>query len=562
MEQKQWTFSELKYERYDVDAYIRDENTVLDALEQANSAEQAKAAYLALDALTQKFATVVTIAHVRHDCDTLDPFYDAEMTYWDTNLPRTMTVDERCLKILVKHPFRKELSEAFGEIIFTSAEARMRLMDERLIPDTTEDQLLRSRYAKLTAGCTTEYMGRECNFYGLLKFMQDPDRTVREGAFRKWAALYASIADELDEIYDKMVALRTHKASILGMKNYVEMAYLERGRYDYSEADVDRFRAGVQKYVVPLCARLREEQRQRIGVDKLRYYDEEFFFPEGNPTPNGTEEELVKAAQEMYHELSPETGEYFDFMVEHKLFDLTSRPGKRMGGYQTELMERKAPFIFSNFNGTSADVDVLTHEAGHAFQAYLASRTLPVSDVWQAPIEVCEIHSMSMEHFAYPWMEKFFGDDAPRYRKAHLTQAMLTIPYLVMVDDFQHRVYKKPDMTRDERYATWKELEAIYLPWRDYDGDAFLEKGGFWMQKQHIFLYPFYYIDYALAQTCAFDFYLKHLADPDKAWSDYIALCKAGGSAGYFDLLKIGGVRNPFDETTVRDITAAIETLL
>lgn len=562
MENTNWIFADLPYARYDVDDFMRDESALLDALEQAQTADEAKAAYLAIDALSQRFSTTVTIAHVRHDCDTNDKFYDEEMTYWDTNLPRTMPLDERLMKTLLAHPFRKALEDAFGKIIFTTAEARMRLMDERLIPDMTEDQLLRSRYAKLTAGCTTEYMGQTCNFYGLLKFMQDPDRTVREGAFRKWAALYASIADELDEIYDKMVALRTHKAAILGMENYVEMAYLERGRYEYSETDVARFREGVKKYIVPLCARIREEQRKRIGVDKLRYYDEEFFFPEGNPTPHGTEAEMVEAARQMYRELSPETGEYFDFMVQHQLFDLTSRPGKRMGGYQTELAARKAPFIFSNFNGTSADVDVLTHEAGHAFQAYLASRTLPVSDVWQAPMEICEVHSMSMEHFAYPWMEKFFGDDAPRYRRAHLTNAMLTIPYLVMVDDFQHRVYRKPDMTRAERYAVWKELEGEYLPWRDYDGDAFLEKGGFWMQKQHIFIYPFYYIDYALAQTCAFDFYLKHLQDPKAAWADYLALCKAGGSVGYFELLKVGNLRSPFDETTVRDITAAIEALL
>ena len=561
MEQN-WTFPELPYERYDVDAYLVDASKALDALEQAKTAEEAKTAFLEMDELDKRFSTVVTIAHIRHDCDTNNPFYDEEMTYWDTNLPRLASLSHRTKEVLIHHPFRKELSEAFGEIIFTDAEASLQLSDERLIPDNTEDQLLRSRYAKLTAGCQVEYMGKPCNFYGLLKFMQDPDRAVREGAFRKWAGLYASIADELDEIYDKMIALRTHKAKILGMKIYVELAYLERARYEYGAEDVARFREGVKQYIVPLCAHLREEQKKRIGVDKLHYYDEEFFFPEGNPTPNGTEEEMVRAAQEMYRELSPETGEYFDFMVAHKQFDLTSRPGKRMGGYQTELMDLKAPFIFSNFNGTSADVDVLTHEAGHAFQAYLAARTLPVSAVWQAPIEVCEIHSMSMEHFAYPWMEKFFGDDAPRYRRAHLTNAMLTIPYLVMVDDFQHRVYEKPEMTRDERYAVWKALESEYLPWRDYDGDAFLEKGGFWMQKQHIFLYPFYYIDYALAQTCAFDFYLKHLKDADKAWSDYLALCKAGGSKGYFELLKIGGVRSPFDENTVRDITAAIAALL
>lgn len=561
MEQN-WTFAGLPYARYDVDDYMRDKNAALDALDRAKTAEEAKTAFLALDALERRFYTVVSIAHIRHDCDTADPFYDAEMHYWDSNLSRTMPLDERMLKLLIAHPFRRELSEAFGPILFTEAEARVRLMDERLISDATEDQLLRTAYAKLTAECTTEYRGETCNFYGLLKFMQDPDRAVREGAFRKWAEMYAGVSDKLDGIYDKMVALRTHKAHLLGMENYIEMAYLERGRYDYTKEDVERFRAGVKRYVVPLCAKLYEQQRKRIGADKLRYYDESFFFPEGNPTPRGTEAELVAAAKEMYHRLSPETGEYFDFMTEHKLFDLTSRPGKRMGGYCTSLPDRKAPFIFSNFNGTSADVDVLTHEAGHAFQAYLASRTLPILELWQAPIEVCEIHSMSMEHFAYPYMELFFGDDAPRYRKAHLTQAMLTIPYLVMVDDFQHRVYAKPDMTREERYAAWKALEAEYLPWRDYDGDPFLEKGGFWMQKQHIFLYPFYYIDYALAQTCAFDFYLKDRADHETAWNDYLALCRAGGSVGYFDLLKIGKVRSPFDPDTVRDVTAAIEALL
>ena len=561
MEEK-WTFSELPYERYPVEDYMRDASALLDRFANAATAEEAKAAYLAMNALDCKFSEVISIANIRHDVNTLDPFYDAEGTYWDSNLARLAPLNRRTREVLASHPFRKELSEAFGEIIFTTAEANIRLADERLIPDRTEDQLLRSRYAKLTAGCTTEYMGQPCNFYGLLKFMQDPDRTVREGAFRKWAALYASIADELDEIYDRMVALRTHEAKTLGMRDYVEMGYLERQRFAYGEAEVARFREGVKKYIVPLCQKLREEQRQRIGVDKLRYYDEEFFFPEGNPTPHGTEEELVAAAQKMYRQLSPETGEYFDFMVEHRLFDLTSRPGKRMGGYQSSLMEHRAPFIFSNFNGTSADVDVLTHEAGHAFQAYTAARTDLVPEVWHAPIEVCEIHSMSMEHFAYPYMELFFGDDAPRYRRAHLANAMLSIPYLTMVDEFQHRVYAKPDMTRDERYAVWKELEADYLPWRDYDGDPFLEKGGFWMQKQHIFLFPFYYIDYALAQMGAFDFYLKHLQDPKKAWADYLALCRAGGSVGYFELLRIGNVRSPFDESTVRDVTEAIAALL
>ena len=186
-------------------------------------------------------------------------------------------------------------------------------------------------------------------------------------------------------------------------------------------------------------------------------------------------------------------------MTKYELFDLETRPGKHLGGYCTSLPEYKAPFIFSNFNGTSADVDVLTHEAGHAFQAYLGERLIPIGVLQGSTSEVCEIHSMSMEFFTYPWMDKFFGDRADEYRYAHLCDALAVIPYMACVDEFQHEVYKNPKMTAKERRGVWRSIEKKYMPWRDYDGNAFLENGGFWMQKQHIFLYPFYYIDYALA---------------------------------------------------------------
>ena len=330
-----WKFSELPYTRVDVDAFIADGLQRIDAFEHAKTAEEAIAAYYAMDEAMQKVATMFTISHIRHDVNTKDPFYDAEQTYYDQNMSKTMVLNVRQLNVMVNHPFRKELEAALGKIIFTEADAQVKLADERLIPGMTEEQMLKSRYAKLTAGCTTEYMSETCNFYGLLKFMQNPDRSVREGAFRKWAEMYAGIADELDDIYDKMVKVRTDMAKLIGYENYIPFAYLSRGRYDYTKDDVERFREGVKKYIVPAVARIHERQAKRIGVDKLRYYDESFCYPEGNPTPHGTEEEMVKAAQEMYRELSPETGEFFDFMVEHQLFDLTSRPGKHMGGYCT-----------------------------------------------------------------------------------------------------------------------------------------------------------------------------------------------------------------------------------
>ncbi len=275
--------------------------------------------------------------------------------------------------------------------------------------------------------------------------------------------------------------------------------------------------------------------------------------------PGGDRAELVEKARRMYRELSKETGEFFDFMADHDMFDLETKQGKRGGGYCTFLPEYKSPFIFANFNGTNADVNVLTHEAGHAFEAYTASRNIKLMDMVFSSYEVAEIHSMTMEYFTHPWMELFFGDKAGRYVYSHVMEALEAVPYMVCVDEFQHKVFENPSMTASDRRKIWKELEKVYLPWRDYDGHKFLEEGGFWMQKQHIFLFPFYYIDYALAQMGAFEFYGRMKKDRDQAWKDYYRLCQAGGSKGYFELLDLAGLSSPFAEGTVK---RAVEGLM
>ena len=344
----------------------------------------------------------------------------------------------------------------------------------------------------------------------------------------------------------------------MGFATYTEMAYTARNRFDYTREDAARFREQVKKIITPAVAAIREAQRKRLGVDKLRYYDEGLLFTDGNAIPIGTTKELVEKARRMYREMSPETGEFFDFMTEYELYDLETRPGKRMGGYMTRLPLYKAPFIFSNFNGTEADVDVLTHEAGHAFQGYLAMRSIPIAALCGSSAEINEVHSMSMEHFAYPWMEHFFGGNTEKYITAHLIGALSAIPYLVSVDEFQHEVYAKPDATPADWRRIWREIEKKYMPWRDYDGNEFLEGGGFWMQKQHIFLYPFYYIEYALAQICAFQYYGRMKENRKAAWEDYLRLCRAGGTRGYFELLETGCLLNPFRDGTVEKSTAHV----
>ena len=551
-------FSEIRYERPDMDALKAAVEEATRKVRAAKSFAEVREAYFAVQEKEEAADSMYTVAHIRNTIDTADAFYDSEMKWLREADARMIPVFKAWKEALAGSAFRADMEAEFGGQLLRKIDAALMTSDEKIVPETIREGELRQAYQKATAGAMTEFRGEKCNFYGLLKHMQSTDRAERKEAFETWAALYEQISGTLEGIYAEQVALRTGMAKKMGFKSYTDMAYIQRGRFDYAQEDAARFREQVRTVITPAVAEIREAQRKKLGVDTLRYYDEGLKFPDGNAVPIGTVQELVEKARRMYREMSPETGEFFDFMTEYELFDLETKPGKHMGGYMTRMPLFKAPFIFSNFNGTEADVDVLTHEAGHAFQGYLAMRSIPVAALGGSTSEINEVHSMSMEHFAYPWMGSFFGDKAEKYITAHLFGALCTIPYLVCVDEFQHEVYAKPDMTPAEWRQTWRGIEKKYMPWRDYDGNAFLEGGGFWMQKLHIFLYPFYYIEYALAQICAFQYYGRMKEERKTAWEDYLRLCRAGGTKGYFELLETGSLLNPFREGTVEKSTAHV----
>ncbi len=555
-------FEDIKYARPDVEKRKRENAEYVAAFTAADSYETARRLFLEEDKAEQQFSTMFNVAYIRYTGDTRDEFYNAEVEYFDEQEPYLQLAAKEKAKALLASPYREQFAAEFGEDLINSARAAIRLSDESIVEEQIACSKLEREYTQITSACSVNFMGEDCNFYGLLKYMEDPSRQVRRDAYLQWAKLYEGISDKLNDIYIKMVGLRKSMAKKLGFKNYAEMAYMQNSHYYYGADEVAAFRKQVVDEIVPLAAQIYKEQEARLGVDKLRYYDENLTYKEGNAQPEGSEEQMIKAAAQMYGEMSPETGEFFSFMTEHHLFDLTTRAGKSGGGYCTFLESYSAPFIFSNFNGTSADVDVLTHEAGHAFQAYLASRIHPLSmQVWSTN-EVSEIHSQTMELFAYPYMEKFFGENADKYRFAHFTVTIKTVPYLCLVDHFQHEVYAQENLSGEKLAEIWRNLEKVYMPWRDYDGVGFLEKGGFWMQKQHIFLNPFYYVDYALAQMGAFEYYLRYLNDKQGAWADYLKLCRSGGSKPYFETLKEGNLSNPFSEGSVKAITDGLRQAL
>ncbi len=555
-------FSELKYIRPDVASLKEKTELVLESFKKAKNYQEAKGYFLELQNVFEDFETMATIASVRNTADLSDKFYEDENLFNSSEYARLSPFLKKVNKALCNSEFRNLLEEEFGSILFKNAEMSIKLTTSKNVPLSITATKLCNEYSKTVALCSADFRGEKCNFYGLLKHMESTDRQERKEAFELWAKLYEDVSPKLDKIYDRLVKNRCSQARNLGFDSFIDYIYPARGRYDYTAKDVAAFRELVHKYITPFCAKYVKKQAENLGIDKVKYYDEALFYPDGNPTPTGTKDEMVAAAAQMYRELSPESGEFFDFMVKYDLFDLETRPNKHMGGYCTGLPKYKAPFIFSNFNGTAADVDVLTHEAGHAFEAYLAMRNQVIPEYAFSTSEINEIHSMTMEHFTYPWMHLFFGENVNRRLFTHLYGAISCIPYLVCVDEFQHKVFENPTMSHQERYTAWRETEQKYMPWRDYDGNEFLENGGFWMQKQHIFLYPFYYIDYALAQVCAFMLYRRMCENPAQAWSDYMTLCKAGGSKGYFRLLELANLDKPFDEKTFAETIKFVEDKL
>ena len=546
-------FKDLEYKRPDMKAFKRELSKKLGQFARAKSFEEADSAFLDFQTMMEAWETQNVIASVRNTMNMKDPFYDKEIEFYNRENPKLMMLLKKSIKLCLNSPFRAQFEGKYGSHMFKKMEVEQRLIKLSIVLPSIRESNLGTTYSKTAAGCSVEFMGEKCNFYGLLRHMQSTDRAERKAAFDAWAKLYEGISGQLDEQYAKLVKLRVTVAKRLGFKNYIDYVYIARGRYDYNAEQVAAFREAVRTYITPLCEALYKEQAERLGLEKLQWYDEGLCFPDGNAMPIGTPEELTEKARKMYEEMSPETGEFFNFMTAHELFDFVTRENKHLGGYMTFLADYKAPFIFSNFNGTSADIDVLTHEAGHAFEGYYASRRLPIADLTGSTSEINEIHSMAMEFFAYPWMDRFFGDKADKYRYAHFTEALKIIPYLVSVDEFQHRVFENPTSTSADWRRYWREIEKKYMPWRNYDGNAFLEGGGFWMQKQHIFLYPFYYIDYAMAQLDAFALYRKQV-ESGNAFENYLKLCGMGGMYGYFETLRRAELPNPLDAETVKTI--------
>ncbi len=554
-------FSEIRVETPSIESVRSEYEAIAQQLEAATDAQSRVVAYQKWDHLRRRLGSWGALTDLHFHQDTQNESYKQARDYCDEISPKLTALEIEMKRRLLGSPYRGELERSLGKQAFLLWEADITTFDPVIEGDLVQEAKLIAEYTELIASADLEFEDQRLNLSQIGKYTQDPHRDRRHHAESVRWGFFSDNRDRLDRIYDDMVGLRHQMATKLGYDNYIGLGYKKMQRVDYGLQDVERYCQQVAEEVVPLACQIVERRREKLNLDQLFFWDESLFDLQGNPTPLGDRDWMLERAQEMFAAMNPELSDFFGMMVKSHLLDLDSRAGKAGGGFCTGFLTYGLPFIFANFNGTKGDVHVFTHEMGHAFQMW-QSRDTSVSDYVWATSESAEIQSMSLEYLTFPQMEKFFGEDARRYCRQHLTESLLFLPYGVAVDRFQHLVYANPSATPKERHQMWQEVESIYLPWRQYGDLAYPSEGGLWQEKRHIYCHPFYYIDYTLALCCALQFWVKAKTDYSTTLKDYVALCQRGGEAPFQELVRSARLTSPFDSGALTQVLAEARQFL
>ena len=548
-------FSEMKYERPDLDKVLAQCEEYAKKMAAAQSGEELVQLYREENAMMAHYHTASCLASIHYTQDTRDEYWSGEQEWFDATGPAVSNAARNVAEAILSNPHAKALEEAFGTRILPSLRNLVLSMDDRVIELQKEENALTSAYQKLYGGAMAELDGKQLTIPQLGPYKEDLDPAVRRAAYEAEAGYFDAHRDELDALYTKIVKNLNRQAEVLGYKDYSELSYVRMNRIGYGQAEIQAFRDQVARDVVPELQKVMAMRAKRTGITHPTFTDLPIIFKDGNPKPIPGYQARMDAARTMYHELSPETAEFIDFMQDNELFDVESRPGKMSGGYMTSLPSYKAPFIFANWNNTSGDVDVLTHECGHAFEGYVAERDPNVPADLECPaMESAEIHSMAMEFLTAPWHHLLFGKDTEKYSLLHAEDSFVFLAYGCAVDEFQHIMYQNPDLTPDQRNAEWLKLEKKYRPWIDFDNLPFYGRGAGWQRQLHIYECPFYYIDYCLSTMAALQFFLLSLDDHKDAWERYLKLVRRAGLASYTELMQTAGLKVPFEEGSVKGI--------
>ena len=548
-------FNEMTYTRPDIGALLARCRELAAKAAAAPDGDALVRLYYEQSEAFAEYNTAANLANIHYTCDTRDEYWKAEQDFFDANGPAVTNASVEISRAFLANPHVDALTEKFGTTCVAGMKNAVLGMDDRTVELQQQFNALVSRYQQIYGGALVELDGKQLTIPQLGPYKEDLDPAVRRAAYEAEAGYFDAHRAELDELYGEIVKNLNAQARVMGYHDYSELSYVRMNRIGYGPEEIRKFRDQVANDVVPQLQKVMALRAKRTGIARPTFTDLPIMFKDGNPKPIPGYKARMDAARTMYHELSPETAEFIDFMQDNELFDVESRPGKMSGGYMTSLPSYKAPFIFANWNNTSGDVDVLTHECGHAFEGYVAERDPAIPADLECPgMESAEIHSMAMEFLTAPWHHLLFGKDTDKYALLHAEDSFVFLAYGCEVDEFQHIMYQNPDLTPDERNAEWLKLEKKYRPWIDFAGLPFYGRGAGWQRQLHIYECPFYYIDYCLSTMAALQFFLLSLTDHKDAWERYLRLVRRAGMASYTELLETAGLKVPFEEGSIKGI--------
>ncbi len=504
-----------------------------------------------------------SVRYIRMTCQTDNPEYEKAYLYFVEEIePRLKPRFHRLNELYLKSPARSRLPKERYLVFDRKTQNAVELFREENVPLETQEEKLGQQYQKLTGAMTVEYDGKEQTLQQMARYLEEPDRRVRREAWELVAERRLQDREKIDEIYDELLALRQRIAENAGFSNYRDYAFRKRERFDYTPQDCERYHEAVERYVVPLYRELQRRRQREMGLAELRPWDLN-VDPQGRPPlrPFQKAQELIDGCREIFGRVDAELGERFGRMAELGLLDLESRKGKAPGGYQATLEEHRLPFIFMNAVGRDGDVRTLLHEGGHAFHTF-AAREEPLVAYRHAPLEFAEVASMSMELLSAPHLEVFYApEEAERSRREHLEGIVGILCWIATIDAFQHWIYTHPGHTRTEREEKWLELRERFGGIESWDGyeEAL---SSLWHRQLHLFLVPFYYIEYGIAQLGALGIWLRSQRDYREAVGAYKRALALGGSRPLPELFRAAELPFDFGEGAVSQATSGLQAAL
>lgn len=541
--------------------FLKDKfNELLYAFKNAKTFEEQNNSFKKLNKHRLLYEGTKNLLEIEHFSDLTNVKAQEEYSTFQQLEPLYLSLVNDYYEAILSATYRDDLEGIWGEQLFRLAEIKIKTFNNEVSEEVAKENKLILEYQQVFRNAESVFRGESISLSSLIPYIFSSDRSTRKEAFESKYLFFQKHETEFDRILDELVKVRHQMALKLGYTSFIELGYHRMHRTNLNQADFKKYRKQVKEVGVPFVNNLRQKQKERLQVEKLTYYDEHVYFQTPAPKPEGDYQQIITTYRHVFDELSPETSSFYNEILSKGNLDVQNRPEKVGGAFATYIGQEVAPYMYCNFNGTSNDVRVFAHEAGHAFQFYM-TRNKQIHE-YIIPFDSAELFSFTMERLVWPWMEQFFGNEVDRYKYEHLTQGIMYMPIASVVDEFEHFLYKYPKATAQERKQQWRKLEHEYMTEKDYDQNEFLEQGMGFCEYGHIFSTPFYFIDYDLAHFCSLQMWMKQQREGVPPVKSFIRMCESGGSLSFQDLLARANLQSPFEEGSLMTILEEVQVWL